>query len=187
MTLKFYYHPLSSFCWKALIALYENHVPHEKILVDLGNPEDRATFLKVWAIGKFPVIVDTARKDWLVPESTIVIEYLAQHYPGWTKLIPDDPDLARQVRMRDRFFDLYVHMPMQRVVGDRIRPKDKRDPFGVAEARAQMKTALGMIEHETGAGPWAMGESFTMADCAAMPALHYANRIAPLAKDFPNA
>ena len=87
--------------------------------------------------------------------------------------------------------DLCIHrgtaLSLGRVVGDRIRPKDKRDPLGVAEARAQMKTALGMIEHETGAGPWAIGEPFTMADCAALPALHYANRIEPLAKDFPNA
>ena len=34
----------------------------------------------------------------MVPESSIIIEYIDRHCPGGTKLIPDDPDLSRQVR-----------------------------------------------------------------------------------------
>src|SRR5882757_4984873 len=109
MSLKLYLHPLSSYCHKALIAFYENDTPFEPILVDLANAESRAAFKKVWPIGKFPVLRDEARER-TVPESTTIIEYLAQHYPGKTKLVPTDPELARQVRFRDRFFDLHVHM-----------------------------------------------------------------------------
>ncbi len=183
MSLKLHYHPLSSFCWKVLVALYENDTPFEPALVDLGKTEDREAFYKLWPIGKFPVLADSAR-EWMVPESSIIIEYLAQHYPGRHKLVPDDADLARQVRMRDRFFDLHIHMHMQKVVGDRLRPADAKDPLGVEQARTQNRTACALVESDVGAH-WAMGDGFTMADCAAAPALYYANLIMPLAADYP--
>ncbi len=185
MTLKLYYHPLSSYCHKVLIPLYENDTPFEPIFVDLGNEESRAAFLEVWPIGKFPVIEDTVR-NWMVPESSIIIEYLAQHYPGKAELIPKDPDQARQVRMRDRFFDLHIHTQMQKAMGDVLRPEGSRDPLGVEQAIAQMRTALSMLEQEIGSKTWITGDAFTMADCSAAPALFYCNRIVPLAKEFPN-
>jgi glutathione S-transferase len=111
-------------------------------------------------MGKFPLLQDE-RRDALVPESTIIIEYLALHYPGRVKLIPDDPDQARDVRLRDRFFDNYLHTPMQKLPADRMRPPEQRDAFG--EAALAGRT-------------WALGDQFTMADCAAAPALFYGNR-----------
>jgi glutathione S-transferase len=180
MSLTLHYHPLSSFCWKALIALYECDAPFTPNLVDLSNPEQRARLIALWPIAKFPVLRDDAR-DRTVPEATIIIEYLALHYPGKSALIPADPDRARETRLRDRFYDLYVHEPMQKIVGDKLRPEGKNDPFGVAQARARLETAYGMIERDLeSGGPWAMGEAFTMADCAASPALHYANLVQPL-------
>jgi len=181
--LKLYYHPLSSYCWKALIALYETGAPFEPVLVNLGDPDDRAKFLKIWPIGKFPVLEDGAR-DWMVPESSIIIEYLAQHYPGSSSLVPGDADAARQVRMRDRFFDLHIHNHMQKVVGDRLRPVGQKDPLGVEQAREQVRTALVVVEQDIGE-TWIMGESFTMADCAAAPALFYGDRIVPLREAYP--
>jgi len=178
VTLKLYYHPLSSFCWKVQIALYENATPFEPVVVNLQDPVSRAQFLEVWPIGKFPVIRDEAQ-DRMVPESSIVIEYLDRHFPGRTRFIPADPDLARQTRMRDRFFDLYVQVPMQKIVGDRMRPANQKDAAGVAQARDQLKTALGMVEEDIGAS-WVMGEDFTLADCAAAPALYYADKVMPL-------
>lgn len=183
MTIRLHYHPLSSFCWKALIALYELNVPFEPVLVDLSKEEDRAAFYKLWPMGKFPVIEDTAR-DWMVPESSIIIEYLDQHYPGPSRLVPADPDKARQVRMRDRFFDLHIHQHMQKVVGDRLRPADGKDPIGVQQARDQIRMAFGLVESDVGT-QWAMGDNFTMADCAAAPALFYGDKVVPLASDFP--
>ncbi|MGO4842172.1 glutathione S-transferase family protein, partial [Rhizobiaceae sp. 2RAB30] len=109
--------PLASFCWKALIALYENGTPFEAVIVDLGDPVSRAAFLKLAPIGKMPVLRDEDR-DMTVPESTILIDYLDRLYPGPAKLLPADPDLALQVRLADRFYDFYVHEPMQRVVAD---------------------------------------------------------------------
>ena len=176
MTLKLYMHPLSSYCHKALIAFYENDIPFEMKRTD--DPAVAAALKDMWPVGKFPVLTDEAR-DWFVPESTIIIEYLAQHFPGRIKLIPDDPDLARQVRMRDRFFDLYLHTPMQKLIGDRLRPADSKDAFGVEEAKKQFATALGMLEGEGGKHRWGMGDAFTMADCAAAPALYFGNIAMP--------
>lgn len=179
MSLTLYYHPLSSYCWKVLIALYENGTPFTPRLVDLSDEKNRAEFRALWPIGKFPVLRDEAA-DRTIPESSIIVEYLVQHFPGPTELLPKDPDLARRTRLADRFYDLYVHTPMQKIVGDRLRPADKKDPFGVEEARAQLSTAYPLIDAEMEAKHWAMGESFTLADCAALPALHYANRVQPL-------
>jgi glutathione S-transferase len=185
MSLKLYFHPLSSFCQKALIALYENDTPFEPHIVNLGDATSRAEFLEVWPIGKFPVIRDEA-KSRTVPESSIIIEYLAQHYPGKTQLIPADADLAWQTRLSDRFYDLYVHEPMQKVVGDRLRPAASKDPFGVEQARARIQTAYGMIDAEMATKIWAMGDAFTLADCAAAPALFYANLVAPFGDTHKN-
>ena len=178
MSLTLHYHPLSSFCWKALIALYENDVPFTPNSVNLGEPTERAALLQLWPIGKFPVLRDDARGE-TVPESSIIIEYLDTHYPGRTRFIPADPGPALQARLRDRFYDLYVHLPMQKVMGDRLRPVDKRDPHGVEEARVQLKTSYRMIEGQMAGNTWAIGEAFGMADCAALPALFYANMAEP--------
>lgn len=176
MSLTLYFHPLSSFCHKVLIALYETGTPFEPRIVDLmGNA---AEFRKIWPIGKIPVLRDEA-EDRTIPETSIIIEYLAQHFPGGTRLIPADPDRARQVRLRDRFYDLYVNVPMQKIVTDRLRPEGQNDPYGVKEARALLRTAYGMIQQDMARNTWAMGDDFTMADCAAAPALFYANMAAP--------
>ena len=180
MSLKLYFHPLSSYCWKALVALYENDTPFEPILVNLGEEPSRGDFLKVWPLGKFPVLRDEAR-DATVPESSIVIEYLDQHYPGKTKFIPADPEQARQMRLRDRFIDLYLHNQMQKVTGDRLRPADKKDPYGVAEAKRQISQSYDLIDQDMVSKTWAMGDAFTMADCAALPALFYGNMVQPIA------
>jgi glutathione S-transferase len=169
---------LASFCWKALIALYENDTPFTPNMVDLGDAAQRAALLKLWPIGKFPVLRDDAC-DQTIPESSIIIEYLDRHYPGRTQFIPKDPDLAWQTRLRDRFFDLYVHLPMQKIIGDRLRPDADKDPHGVEEARAQLRTSYRMIEAQIADGAWAMGEAFSLADCAALPPLFYGNMVEP--------
>lgn len=178
MSLTLHFHPLASFCWKALIALHENETPFTRNLVDLGNPAERTALLKLWPIGKFPVLRDDARNE-TVPESSVIIEYLGRYYPGRTKFIPDDPDLALQTRLRDRFYDLYVHLPMQKIMGDRLRPGDKKDPHGVEEARGQLRTSYRMIDRQMSGGGWAIGNEFSLADCAALPPLFYGNMAEP--------
>ena len=176
MALTLYYHPLSSFCWKALIALYEADIAFEPRVVNLGDPADRAAFQAVWPLGKFPVLRDETRGV-TVPESSVIIEYLDLHYPGPTRLVPADPDAAWRCRLLDRFYDLHVNEPMSRIVADRQRPAARRDPDGVARARRALRTAYDFIEPQMETKTWAMGDTFSMADCAAAPALFYADKV----------
>lgn len=178
-------HPFAAFCQKVLVALYENATPFETVLVDLGDEASRNAFAAIWPIARMPVLEDRARGVSL-PESTIIIEHLDLHYPGATRWIPENPDLAIQTRLQDRFFDFYVADPMQRIVFDRIRPEDAKDPLGVEAARAMLDVAYGMIERRMADRTWAMGEAFTLADCAAAPALFYADWVHPL-EGYPNA
>jgi glutathione S-transferase len=186
MSLTLHFHPLSSFCQKALTALYENDTPFQPHVVDLGNETALAAFRQLWPIAKIPVLRDEARGH-TVPEATVIIEYLERHHPGRTHLVPRDPERAWQTRLRDRFYDLYVNVPMQKVVTDRLRPAGRSDAHGVEEARALLLTALAMIEQQMARQSWAMGEAFSMADCAAAPALFYVNEVMPFSETHPHA
>ena len=186
MALTLYFHPLSSFCQKALIALYENGTPFTPQKVDLMDEKESADFKQLWPVGKFPVLRDD-KNGKTIPESTTIIEYLAQHHPGPVQLVPKDAGAAFTVRAQDRFYDLNVHLLTQKVITDRLRPAGQNDAFGVEYARGLLQTALGIIDKDMAKKTWATGEAFTMADCAAAPALFYYNRaVTPLAGSFDN-
>ena len=182
MTLTLHAHPLSSYCWKALIALYENDTPFELREIDFGSEASAGAFRALWPLARMPVLVDGDRT---LVESSIVIEYLALHHRGPARLIPADPDAALEVRRLDRVFDNYVMTPMQKIVGDRLRPEDWRDPHGVEEARRLLDTSYAWLERELAGRTWAAGEDFSLADCAAAPSLHYADKVHPLGGGFP--
>jgi glutathione S-transferase len=186
MSLVFHGHPLSSFCWKVLIALYENGTPFDYNVLNLGEEAGRIGFAALWPVAKMPVLEDKARGE-VVPETSIVIDYLDRHYPGPVRFVPEDPERARTTRLWDRIFDNYMQHPMQKIVLDRIRPGDGRDPLGVAEARTLLATALGLVDGQARRTGWTVGEDFTLADCAAAPALFYADKVMPLADRWPNA
>ncbi|TCS16024.1 glutathione S-transferase family protein [Caulobacter sp. BK020] len=184
MSLTLHMHPLASYCWKVLIALYENDTPFEAHLVDLSDPQVVAAFKTLWPTAKMPLLVDKAR-DRIVPETSIIIEYLQTAYPGPVRFIPDDAEAALRARLLDRLFDNYVQEPMQKIVADRIRPADAKDPHGVAHARAQLAVAYNLLEDQLAGRTWAAGEAFSLADCAAAPALFYADKVAPLGETHP--
>jgi glutathione S-transferase len=177
MALTLWYHPFSSFCRKVLIALYECEAEVDPIIVDFGDEASRQAFLAIWPLGKFPVLRDEATGE-TMPESTIIIEYLADRFPT-AALIPADAAAARNVRLWDRIFDHYVMHPMQRIVADRLRPKGSRDPIGVEQARAQLRSAYAYLDRELAGRNWAAGDGFSMADCAAQPSLLFARMVEP--------
>lgn len=180
MTLILYYHPFSSYCHKAMMALYEKELAFEPFQIDLGDERSRAQFAAIWPYAKFPVLHDIAAGVTL-PEATIIAEYADGLSAAGPRLIPVKPDEARGVRLFDRLLDNYLHTPMQKIVGDRLRPEDKRDPHGVAEARATIATTYRLLESRIADTGWIAGPDFTLADCAAAPPLFYASRLAPLA------
>ena len=177
-TLTLHYHPLSSYCQKVLIAIDMLGVDVDKRLLNLGDPAEREVFLTLWPTGKMPLLVDQERP---IPETSIIIEYLQRHYAGKDRaLIPDAADAALNVRTWDRLFDLYVMTPMQALTADLLKPESERDAQGVARARECLLTAYAMIDRQLEGRTWITGDVFTMADCAAAPALFYAVTYLPL-------
>lgn len=186
MTLTLYAHPFSSYCQKVLIALYENDTPFDYRLLE--GADDFAELAALWPIRKFPVLVDTGQPGGqTVLESSIIIEHLALRHPGPVRLIPADPAAALEARKLDRIFDSYVMTPLQKIVGDHLRPADARDPHGVAEAHATLDTIYPWLEALLSDGrEWAAGEAFTLADCAAAPSLFYADWVHGIGEDCPS-
>ncbi len=179
MSLTLYAHPFAAYCWKALIALYENATPFNYRVVE--DAAGWAELESLWPIRKFPLLRDG---DSTIVESSIIIEYLMRHYPGASRMIPEDADAALTVRFMDRFFDNYVMRPMQTLVSDRMRTHSERDIKGVADARRMLEVAYGWLEGQLAPQGWASGSSFSLADCAAAPALFYADWVHPLDDRF---
>jgi glutathione S-transferase len=180
MTLKLYAHPFSSYCQKVLIALYENDTPFKYLTLD--DAKNGAELEALWPIRKFPVLIDEERS---ILEASIIIEHLDLHHPGPVRLIPEDPKAAIEVRLMDRFFDNYIATPMQKVVTDRLRPEQDRDSYGVSEARAMLDKAYAWLDRTLAGREWAAGATFSLADCAAAPALFYADWAHPMGDRFP--
>lgn len=179
-------HPLSTFCMKVAMALYEMGTPFRHELVDFGDPASRERLFGLWPLGKIPVLRDEAR-DETVPETSAIIEYVSVHYPGKTELLPRSPDLAWRARLAERIFDLHVQVPMQKIVGDRLRAEGAHDPTGVGEAREALARALDLVETQMAQRRWTLGEAFSVADCAAAPALYYADKVLPFGATHPQA
>jgi len=184
MALTLYYHPLASFCHKVLMALYENETPFTGEIVNLGDKQASARFFALWPVGKMPVLRDE-KLNRTIPETTIIIEYLDAHYPGARRLLPANEDERLDARLWDRFFDLYIQNPMQKIVADHMRPEGEHDLRGVAEARATLQTAYDVLERQVSSRTWAVSEHLSIADCAAAPALFYAGIVAPFSGTHP--
>jgi glutathione S-transferase len=178
MSLTLYIHPLASFCHKVMIALEEAQLAYRAVTVDLADPQSARAVFEHWPVGKIPLLHDAARGRY-VAETTIILEYLAQHYAAMRPLWPHDAETLLEARLWDRFFDLYIQQPMQKIVIDRIRPEGGHDPHGVAEAHDTLRTAYGMIERHMAGRVWAVGEEFSVADCAAFPGLFFAGIVEP--------
>ena len=179
MPLTLYAHPFASYCWKTLIALYENGTPFTYRVIE--DAAGWAELESLWPIKKFPLLRDG---DVMVVESSIIIEHLMLHHPGPARLIPEDPDAALKVRFLDRFFDNYIMTPMQTLVADRMRIEGEHDVKGVSDARNLLDVAYGWLDQHLALHAWATGSQFTLADCAAAPALFYSDWVHPISEHF---
>lgn len=161
-------HPFSSYTWKALIPLYETGAPFTfRDVSGHEHPENESAFLAHWPVGKFPLLVDDGVP---IMESSVIVEHVA---PG---LIPADRDAAREVRMLDRIFDNHVMTPVQAVVAEHLpHLVPTPDAARIARAKQTLDKAYGWLDARLAGRPWAAGDDFTLADCAAAPALFYAD------------
>jgi glutathione S-transferase len=183
MALALFAHPFSSYCMKVLIALYENAIPFTWRTLGPDDPKAVAEWEALWPLKRMPVLLDEGQA---VMETSVIIEHLGLYHPGPVRLIPQDPKAALPVRMMDRFFDNYVMTPMQKPVFDSLRPAEGRDAQGVAEARSMLDKSYRWLEGTLAGREWAVGDSFSLADCAAAPSLFYADWVHPIPEEFPN-
>jgi glutathione S-transferase len=183
MSLILYAHPFSSYCQKVLTALYENATPFEYRALSPDTPAHMHELIEIWPMKRFPVLVDDGRP---VIEATVIIEYLDLFHPGPVRLLPADPRAALDVRFMDRFFDNYVSTPQQKIVFDAMRQPDERDARGVADARAMLDTSYAWLDRVMASRTWAVGDHFSLADCAAAPFLFYADWTHRIGDHFPN-
>ncbi|MDQ3077842.1 MAG: glutathione S-transferase family protein [Pseudomonadota bacterium] len=179
--LELFAHPFSSYCWKVLIALWADGTPFAYRMLDEQHAEHMAELKRRWPFGQFPLLVDDGET---VVETTPIIEHLQARHPGPNRWICDG-DVGRRVRFLDRFFDLYVMTNMTRPVFDSLRPEGSRDPYGVTQSRSALHTAYDWLEANLGDGPWAVGDAFTLADCAAAPSLFYADWVEEIGSNRP--
>lgn len=180
MTLQLFAHPFSSYCWKVLIALYENGTPFTYRMLGPEHPENGAELARRWPPGKFPLLLDGETQ---IVETSAIIEHLDAFHSGAARLIPVDRRAAVATRMLDRIFDNYVMSPMQAIVGNALRPAEHRDPYGVDRAGAGLDTIYAWLDSQLGGRDWATGDAFTLADCAAAPALFYADWAHPIGEE----
>ena len=171
MNLEFFGHPFSSYTQKVLIALWADETPFEYRMLDQEHPENFEELKRHSPFGLFPLLLDNGKP---VIETTCIIEHLQAHHPSTNIWIPDG-ELGRQVRLLDRFFDLHVMSNMQVPVANKLRPQGTHDDYGVERAREKLHVAYDWLEVNLSDGPWAAGDQFTLADCAAAPSLFYAD------------
>ena len=181
MSLQLFGHPFSSYTQKVLIALWADDTPFEYRILERDFPENFEELKRHWPFGQFPLLLDNGRP---FAESTPIIEHLQAEHGGIHRWIPDG-DIGRRVRFLDRFFDLRVMQQMQVSVGNALRPEADRDPYGVARSLEQLRMAYDWLEENLGDGPWAVGEEFTLADCAAAPSLFYADWVEEIGPERP--
>jgi glutathione S-transferase len=177
MALTLYAHPFSSYCQKVLVALYENATPFTPALLSPDQPDVGTEWLRLWPLRRMPVLVDGGRT---FAESSIIIEHLGLEHPGPVRLVPEDPGAALDVRFMDRIFDLHVQTPMQSIVAMKLRGQDPVTAPGMSDAREALERAYAWLDETLQGRTWATGEDFTMADCAAAPALFYADCTHPI-------
>jgi len=179
--MQLYGHPFSSYTQKALVALYEHGADFDFRVIGPDDPAPGEALVALWPLAKFPLLVDGPQTLF---EASIIVEHLDLNHAGGARLIPADPRAALRVRMLDRVFDNYVETPMSSIVAESMRPEGARDPLGVERARAMLDTIYAWLDGVLASGPWAAGEAFSLADCAAAPALFYADWTHPIPARF---
>jgi glutathione S-transferase len=177
--MKLYHHPLSTYSQKAVMALHEKSVEFTSEIVSLFDADAREAYRKIYPMGKIPVLV---REDgWMIPESSIIVEYLDTHFDSGPRLIPEDKDLARQVRFKDRMFDLYLNESVANLIFQSWKEESERDQELIDRCNFRIGVMYDFMDKTLGGEKWAAGDEFTMADCAAAPCLFYAQEVAPFA------
>jgi glutathione S-transferase len=179
MSYALFVHPFSSYSWKALIAFHEKALPFA--YRNIEEPGAMDELRRHWPIGKFPVLIDDDGDGGApVIEATTIIEYIDLRHYEVAPLIPANAIDALDVRFMDRIFDNHVMTPMQAIVNERIFDAANPDAGRTAKAAGALDTIYGWLDARLDGRDWACSSGFSLADCAAAPALFYADWVHPI-------
>ncbi len=160
--LKLYYHPLSPYSRKALIALFEKGLDFEPANTNLFDPAVRSNYKeRVNPLCKIPFLEHDSH---VVPESSIIIEYLDDNFPTETQLIPDGENQPRQARFYDRLGDLYLIERSSTLFFEGMKPV--KDEAKIAATLEQARVAMGLFNKELEGREYLVAGRFSMADIA---------------------
>lgn len=181
--MKLYYHPLSTYSQKVVMALHEKQMPFEPHIVNMLEEAERKKYREIYPLGKIPLLI--LDDGHMIPESTIIVEYADMTSDKGPRLIPSDPQSARQVRFFDRMLDLYLNDSVANLIFEGWKPEAERDQALIDRCQERIGIMYDYLDKHLGGKTWLKEESFSMADCAAAPPLFYAQQTAPFA-DRPN-
>ena len=185
--MKLYYHPLSPYSQKVLMAGHEKGITWgEKAVVNIFDPAAKAKYKETNPLGRVPFLVLTEKDDWQIPESSIIIEYLDQHFDSGTKLLPSDPDESRQARFMDRVSDLYMIDPLGSLLFENMKPENERNANDIARWNETVSTSFKLANITLGERKFAMGDQFGFGDLAMTSAIGLAQFMQFPLNDFPN-
>ncbi|WP_017655965.1 glutathione S-transferase family protein [Fortiea contorta] len=169
--MKLYYAIASSYCQRVLIAFYEKGISFTPVEVNLFDPEARSHYLQINPFGKIPTLITDHHQTLF--ESSIIIEYLDQHFQPQTRLIPQQPELALEVRLLERIIDIYINGGREALFADTQIPIKERGSEKVLKAKRLLETGCAFLNDRLNRRTWLAGEEFSLADCAAAPTLTY--------------
>jgi len=118
-------------------------------------------------IGKIPFLVDGER---LYFESEVICEYLEDRYPV-PPLWPSDPDNRARARLLTRILDLYILQPTHRLAAHLGAPR--QDEVVIDRLFAEIRKGLYNLGCFLGLGPYAIGTTPVLSDCALAAGLWY--------------
>ncbi len=173
--MKLYYNPISTYSQKVLLAFYEKGLEFQPKIIKLMDPESNEEYRKIYPMGKIPCLV--LEDDHIIPESSIIIEYIDSM--AEPRLIDGDAEQTRKIRFKDRMFDLYLNDTVVTLLFQSMKPDDQKDQEKIDTAKFRIDTMYNFMDHEFGQQPYANGDTFTMSDCSASPALFYSELLTP--------
>lgn len=154
-------HHLCPYVQRALIALAEKGVAHERVYIDLAaKPE---WFTRMSPLGKVPLLLVDEDGTALF-ESAVICEFLEEAMPG-RRLHPDDPI----ERARHRAWIEFASAMLNAIAGLYAAP----DAAGYEHKRADLAAKTAWLEKALGTGPYFAGERFSLVDAAFGPMFRY--------------
>lgn len=166
----------STYSQKVLLGLYEKNVPFNPQLVDLASRQDHARYREFYAFGKVPLLVlDDGR---MIPESSIILEYIDHRFPRGPQLIPSEHEQALHVRMLDRMCDQYLNDPVVSLIFESWKLPGQQDVDVIDNSTEKVGIMYRYLGDHLEGREFLAGDAFSLADCAAIPALYYSRSFA---------